>query len=508
MKKYKLLTFSVTLISIIFILSGCGKKTYPVGTPKNPYKIVWYQFGMPQKDLPMVEKKANEYLRKKLGVILDIHMIQPGQYTKKINVIEISGEKFDLCFTSSWTNNYVRNANRGAFYPLDKLLKKYGQGIIRELNPYYLVGMRVNGNIYAVPTNKEISSQLNYIFNEKLLKKNGFSLKDFKPAAGPETLKSLFPYFASVKKNEPGIVPINVDKNEDVSSNKFAYLMGGSSMPGAVRIGKGNYKVINQLDSKEYIAYYKLMHKMYQMGYIQKDAPEITNGYSLVATEKTAVSSNFYQPGADNVWSNLYGYKMVSIPAYKPVISDVTGASIAISINAERPDLDMKFLNLLNTDKYLRNLLQYGIDGVHYKKIGPNRIKFLPAHKSYLMFSFTLGNLYLTYLLPGDPANKWEQFKKFNASGTPSQILGFHFDPTPVSSELAAISNVKAQYKTGLTTGQMDYKTYLPKYMAALKRAGLKTYLAEEQKQLNEWAKKNKNIAEEVKTVKEEFLND
>ncbi|MCP4180714.1 MAG: ABC transporter substrate-binding protein [bacterium] len=503
MQKIKLLMLSITITLSILFLSGCSKnKTYPVGTPQNPYKIVWYQFGMPQKDLPMVEKKANEYLRKKIGVILDIHMIQPGEYTKKINVIEISGEKFDLCFTSTWTNNYERNASRGAFYPLNKLLKKYGQGILKELNPYYLVGMRVDGTIYAVATNKEIADQINYIFNEKYLKENGFSIKDFTPNKGVNTLKSLLPYFASVKKNNPGIIPIDIDRNSSFQVGNMSFLMGDSTIPGAVRIKKGNYKVINQITSKEYIEYYKLLHKMFKLGYIQGGAAQISNSSSLDLTGKTAVTSSYFQPCANNVWSSEFGYKVVSIPTFKPVIRSVQGASIAISINAKRPDLDMKFLNLLNTDKYLRNLLQYGIEGVQYKKIGPNRIKFLPEHKNYQVFSFTLGNLFLTYLLPNDAANKWEQFKTWNASAKPSQILGFHFDPTPVTSQLAAIMNVVQQYSVGLNTGSMNYKTYLPKYMSALKKAGLKAFLAEEQKQLTEWAKKHNNVEIKNKNAK------
>ncbi|MCP4180712.1 MAG: ABC transporter substrate-binding protein [bacterium] len=503
MKKYKLFIISLTALLSIFILSGCGEKTYPVGTPKNPYKIIWYQFGTPQKDLKIVEKKANEYLRKKIGAVLDITMIQPGNYNKKMNVIQISGEKFDLCFTSTWANSYERNAVRGVFYPLNKLLDKYGQGIKEVLNPYFLSGPKINGELYAIPTNKEVALELRYIFNDNYLKENGYSLNDFLPYAGIDTLKSLLPYFASVLKNNPGVIPYGIDKTQYLLTKNISYIMG-ATQPGAVIIKKNNYKVINQFNSKGFIEYYKLFHKMYNLGYIQGGAPQLQNTTSLMLTGHTAVEPGQYQPAADNVWTNEFGYKVVSLPAFKPIITNTTveGAMIAISINAKRPDIDMKFLNLLNTDKYLRNLLQYGIEGIHYKKIGPNRIKFLPAHKSYLMYSFTLGNLFKLYLLPNDPADKWKQFKKFNASGRPSQILGFHFDPTPVSSELAAITNVVKQYSAGLNTGQKNYETYLPKFNKALKNAGIDRFLGEQQKQLNGWVKKHQTVKHKTNTIK------
>ncbi|MCP4180713.1 MAG: ABC transporter substrate-binding protein [bacterium] len=493
MKKYKFLILCLAFIPSIFVLSGCGKKTYPVGTPQNPYKIIWYTIGTPQKDLQMVEKKANEYLRKKIGAVLDIRMVGWGEYKKKINVILISGEKYDLCFTASWVNNYERNAMRGAFYPLNKLMDKYGQGIKKVLNPAFLEGPKINGELYAIPTNKEVALQMVYMFNHNILKKNNFSIKDFKPNAGIKTLQSIFPYLKTVKKNDPDITPYNIDRNQWFVFHNFTYLLG-SNIPGAVRLKKGNYKVVNQFETKEYMKYFELYHKFYKEGLIPSDASVISNTNSKMLAGKSAVSIAQYQPCGNAVWTNTYGYKVVSIPKSKPVINSysVEGAMIAISVNAKRPDIDMKFLNLLNTDKYLRNLLGYGIEGVQYKKTGPNSIKYLPAHKSYLIPAFTLGNLFITYLTPGDPANKWEQFKIWNASAVKSQILGFHFDITPVSGEFAAITNVCKQYTPGLFTGTMNPKTYLPKFQKALKTAGLDKFLAEEQRQLNEWAQKHK----------------
>ncbi|HJO92058.1 MAG TPA: ABC transporter substrate-binding protein [Victivallales bacterium] len=492
-KKIIFSIFSILFAISIFALTGCSDKKYAVGTPQNPYKIIWYTIGPTQKDLPMVEKKINKYLREKIGAVLDIRMIDWGEYDRKMNVILISGEKYDLCFTSSWANNYERNAMRGAFHPLNKLLKQYGKGILKTLNPAFLKGPKIDGELYAIPTNKEAAQQTVYLFNNKILKENGYSLSDFKPYAGVDTLKSMMPFFTSVKKNNPGIVPFAIDRGSDLRTKDLAFILGDPNIPGAVKIKKGNYKVINQFKSKEYLKFYKLIDEMYKKGYVPADAAVLPTTNTLIVSQKTAVNRESYQPCADQLWSLNYGYKMSSIPAFKPVISNssVEGAMIAISLNAKRPDIDMKFLNLLNTDKYLRNLIQSGIEGIHYKKIGPNRIEYLPEHNNYLVPSFTLGNFFLTYLLPSDPANKWEQFKKWNDSATKSELLGFHFDPTPVTSELAAISNVCKQYTPGLMTGQMNYKTYLPKFEAALQNAGLKRFLAEEQSQLNEWAKKN-----------------
>lgn len=488
MKKLIKLHAVLLLISFIF-LTACSDNKNPVGTPENPYTIVWYTIGTPPKSMPIVQKKINEYLRQKLGVVLDIRMVDWGQYDQRMNIVEISGEKYDLCFTSSWTNNYERNSMRGAFYPLNELLEKYGQGIKKSLNPAFLTGPSIDGILYAIPSNKEVAQQLVFMFNQDLLESNGFSIKDFKAYRDVQTLESILPYMASVKKNNPGIVPYGIDKTYCYFTHDLTFIMGESSIPGAVLIGKNNYKIINQFEDPTFLEYFKLYRKMYLDGYIPADVASAENTEMLKAASKVAVAPMEYQPCADILSTNKYGYNVVSIPAFRPIITNhsVEGAMIAISVNAPRPDLDMKFLELLNTDPYLRNLINYGIEGVHYKMTGPDSIEFLGEHQNYIVPAFTFGNLFITYMMPGDPKDKWEQFKTWNESAITSQILGFHFDPTPVASELAAIINVTKQYSPGLFTGAMDTDSYLPKFINALKAAGLDRFLAEQQRQLDEW---------------------
>ena len=489
-----LLLGSLTIFTLF--LCSCSDSSRGEGTFENPYTIRWYTIGTPQKDLPMVQAKANEYLRKKLGVELDITMIDWANYNEKMNVIIVSGGDYDLCFTCSWSNSYVNNAMIGSLYPLNDLLDKYGQGIKKVLNPAFLEGPKINGELYAIPTNKEVAQQVVYRFNAKFLKELGYSLSDFKHNAGIESLKSIAPFMQTVKEKmaDKAIIPFDVWGNNRFILHDQNYLYKDSGMPGAVTIKEGNYKVINQFKTKEMREYFDLYHEFYKKGYIPGDAAVVPDNMSIITAERFGVNWAQYQPFADVVWSLGAGYKIVSFPAFEPIItnSSVQGAMVGISINAKRPDLDMKFLNLLNTDVYLRNLLNYGIEGYHFKKTAPNRIKFLPAHSNYLVPYYTFGNLFITYLLPGDPDDKWEQFKKWNASAITSQVLGFHFDITPVQTEFGALVNVAKQYGNNLFTGSVDPAVYLPLQQKAFEAAGLETYLTEMQKQLNEWVVKNK----------------
>ena len=107
------------------------------------------------------------------------------------------------------------------------------------------------------------------------------------------------------------------------------------------------------------------------------------------------------------------------------------------------------------------------------------------------MPGFAYGNLFMTNLLDGDPADKWQQFESWNATAIKSPLLGFNFDTRPVSAEIAAITSVLAQYKKGLATGQSDHKVYLPLMLRDLKTAGSDKLIAEEQRQINVWRAKS-----------------
>jgi len=495
-KKY---IISLLFVLSVFILNSCGDSAVKMGTAKNPYNIIWYTIGTSQKDLAMVQAKANEYLREKIGVELDITIIDWANYDQKMSMITMSGQNYDLAFTCSWTNNYINQANRGAFYPLNKLLDEYGQGIKKVLNPYFLSGPKVKGELYAIPCNKEVAQQQVVRITDNFMKELGFKLSDFKKYEGLNTLRSLEPYLKAVSENKKmhndGVIPFSIWKTIDYLLPDQTYIFGNSGLPGAVVLRKDNYKIVNQWETKEFQEYLSLYHEYYKKGYIPKNAALQDDGNSITMSEKMGCDTAQYQPFADVSWSLSAGYKIVSFPVFKPIITDssVTGAMIGMSINARRPDLNMKFLNLLNTDVYLRNLLNYGIEGIHYEKTGPNRIKYLPAHNNYIMADFTLGNLFITYLLPGDPDDKWAKFEKWNASAIPSQILGFHMNINPIEAVLAAVVNKTQQYNADLMTGTVDPKVVLPKYMEALKVAGVDKLLAEMQRQLDVWVKKNKS---------------
>ncbi|MFC5704073.1 ABC transporter substrate-binding protein [Cohnella faecalis] len=488
------------LIALTMVLAACGNDKKNAGasespsgsaesttTPKaeEPVELIWYTIGTPQKDVDKVMAEVSKYTKEKIGVTVKMTQIDWGDYSQKMQVLTASGTPMDILFTSSWAFDYVQNARKGAFLAIDDLLKNEGKGIVEALDPAFLEGSKVDGHNYGIPANKELPALEVWRFNKTLVDKYGLDIK------GVQSLDSLEPLLKTIKEKEPGVVPFAMNKDY-LPVLPYDYLI--SNLPMAVSLTSGDYKVIDVLETPEMKQALETMHKYYKAGYVSAEAATTTSLDDVQKSGKWLLDRAATTPFADNLWSTAYGYPVVSTPASESIVYNwsVMGSMQAISANSKHPEKAMEFLNLLNTDATLRNMVDSGIENVHYKKTEDNRMENLDESKNYDMPTFSLGNIMLTYLNPGDPANKWDEYKAFNAAGKPAPTLGFNFDTSKVTTELASIQNVKDEFWAALMTGTVDPNTYLPKAIDKFKAAGLDKVIAEAQSQLDEWRKTNK----------------
>ncbi|CAM4429581.1 ABC transporter substrate-binding protein [Paenibacillus phoenicis] len=482
-----------TLMAMVLVLSACGgsknadsgsNSGAAAGNSEEPVNLIWYTIGTPQKDVDRVMEEVSKYTKEKINATITMKMIDWGDYAQKMQVNVASGEPMDIIFTSAGGFDYVQNARKGAFLQLDELLEQYGQDLKNTIDPAFLEGSKVDGHNYGIPANKELPQQEVWRFNKTFLDKYNLDISNVR------SLESIEPLLKTIKENEPGVTPFAMNK-EYVPYVPYDYII--QNLPMAVKLDTTDYKIVNILETPEMQEALNLMHKYYKAGYVAPEAATTGSTSDLMTSGQWFMDRAQTQPLADNLWSASYGYPVVSTPASDAIITNtsVQGSIMAISANSEHPEKAMEFLNLLNTDPVLRNMVDSGIEGVHYKKIDDTHYENLAESKNYDMPSYSLGNNMLLYLNANDPDDKWEQFKKFNAEGVNSPILSFNFDSTKVATEMAAVQNVKEQFWSSLMTGTVDPAEYLPKAIKKFKEAGLDKVIAEAQAQLDAWRAEN-----------------
>ena len=149
----------------------------------------------------------------------------------------------------------------------------------------------------------------------------------------------------------------------------------------------------------------------------------------------------------------------------------------------------VKLLGIINTDKEIFNLLNYGLEGRDYTKNAEGKVVKAQEPKYFLSAGWSMGNQFNADLLEGQADGIWEETDRINREADVSPVSGFSFDQAKVSSEIAKIAAVKEEYKNLAFFD--NWEEQFDEYTNKLDAAGLDAYLTELQKQLDAWKAQN-----------------
>jgi putative aldouronate transport system substrate-binding protein len=481
------------LAAAVVSLVGCGPSS--LGATANasalkPYSLVWYMRGRgPEKDEAMVEAAANAYLKNKINATVRIVNIDREAYDGRVALAIASQSPFDICFTGFYIFSMPNYARRGAFAalndPKENLLDTYMPGTKEALGPIVLRGAEINGVLYALPVKKELAHSNGFELRKDIIDK--YSLE----VSGIKTLKDLEPLLLEVKRREPRM---NHPLAAYAFNSPLALLEPDALFYGPVAVYP-DLKVRDFLETPETLDHFTTMRRFYQEDLIRKDAASTQDYVPDVQAGKIFALWSDTKPGGDKVTESEFGMPWYQIRMTEPRIdnADLMGAMNAISTSSKDPARAAMFLELMNTDKYLNNLINFGIEGVHYVKVSDNVIDFAPGTNEGRSSRYNPGvawsfaNQFLNYLFPNEDTDKWKKIDAYNKGATTATSLGFILDQEPVRSEIAAIDNVWQEFIPGLEVGSSDPSIYLPRAIARFKAAGLDRVIQEAQKQFDAW---------------------
>lgn len=476
MRSKKLLAIMMCAITATSVmLSGCGGKGITTGADgKEIVNLTWYAIGAEPKDLATVEAKINEYTNDKIGVNVDMKFVDWGDYDKKTSVLMNTGGDWDIIFTCSWAGDYLGNSRKGVFLELDPYLEKNGADMLKEIDSRFWDGAKIDGKTYAVPNQKELGVAPMWIFDKTLVEKYEIPYEDL------HTIESLEPWIKVIKENEPDYIPFFITAGTSFVE-EFDPVVEGIGF----RLDDKDLKVINFFETEEVKERLHLLSKYYKAGYINADSNIAQDDAKL----RKFVTKGDGQPFADKIWSASAGRELVTSSITDTWVTNIstTGSMLGINKNTKNPEKVVEFLNLLNTDEYLRNLVNYGIEDVHYNLTDNGQVKPIEP-KMYDVSYMSVGNLFKTKTLDGDPVNKWDEFQKFNDASKMAPSLGFKLDTSSIQTELAGIGNVMQEFKALLYGGgSPDVDKTLEDFNKRLYEQGLQKVINEIQKQVDTW---------------------
>lgn len=494
----KMAVFSMAAALGVSTLAGCGggsddtadnSKAGGSGDSEEVVELKWYLIGDEPSDKDLVFEKVNEYTAEKIGVTINPVFVGFGDYSQKLQVTINAGDDYDLCFSCSWANDYLQNARKNSFLALDDLLPEYGKEMYESIDERFWEAAKVNGVTYGVPSEKEIASMPMWVFTKELVDKYDIPYEDI------HDLEDLEPYLKLIKEKEPDYVPLYLTK--DFSVPIYMDLIAD---PVGIEFGDETLTVKNLFETEKLKETVETMRKYYEAGYINMEAATASDDKSV----KRFVTKGDGQPYAETTWSKDLGYEVVTSEIMDAQVTNTSarGALTAINARTEHPEKCVELLNLVNTDAYLRNLLNYGIEGTHWEKLeltdeekeeaegiydADFKVEFTDQRENYSVTYWGIGGLFNTYVMSTDPVDKWEVFREFNAEAVDAPSWGFDFDPTNVSTEVSGFGNVKSEFAASLFTGSVDPEETLENLNTKLEAAGIDKVIEEMQKQIDEW---------------------
>ncbi|GGF66532.1 ABC transporter substrate-binding protein [Paenibacillus albidus] len=446
----------------------------------EPVELSLYLPGGPDKDVAAVEQEINAYLKDKINATIKINQLSWDKPADKVNLMIQSGEVFDMVFT--W--NFMTNAAKGAYLPLEELIDTHAKETKAQIHPAYLQAATVNGHLYAIPTEKELGQSVGFAFDKAIIDKYGFDINSIK------RLEDIEPLLKTIKEKEPAISPLFMNHTDSLSW--FTAYPNSEDIDGSgdipTLLDYDTMKIFNEYDTPAMTERLKLIRKWYEAGYINKNgATDKTELKDAVKSGKAWFTYGNMNPTSTNDWTRLAEKPMV-IKTLLPVqvgTKSLQGSMLAISRTSKNPERAMMFINLIHTDPVLYNLLTFGIEGKHYNKVDDKTVEFIPDSGYNSVSSWMIGNVLLNYLNKDEDPKRVQLYTDWNAAAETSPVIGFVFDSTKVQSQIGALINITKQYKNTLFSGEKDPEPILKEMNGKLKAAGIDAVINELQTQMD-----------------------
>lgn len=486
-KKLALSGVSMVLAGTLAACGGSGSSAEGEDSSNKGENVIqMYQIGDKPDNYDELMEKANKIIKDEIGVTANMNYIGWGDYSQKMSVIISSGETYDIAFA----DNYVANAQKGAFADLTELMPKYAKETYEQLDDAYIQGNLVDGKLYAFPVNANVFAQQMLTFNKDYLDKYDLSID------GIETYEDAEKVLKAFHEKEPNIAAFAVGQGFRAQGDYDYPLTNG--MPFAINLNGDTKKIVNQYEDEDFVEILKTMHKWYKDGLIPADAATSNTGFPLEG-------STWFMRGetqgpfdyGDTLLTNAAGHELVSKAITSPLKS--TGqaqmANFVVGNTSKNKEKSVELLGLINSNPELLNGLVYGIEGEAWQKVEgtDDKIELLDGYKPNThMSAWNTGNNAILYTQESVTDEMIAERDKSIEESVASPILGFNFNTENVKTELTNISNVMSQYLDSINTGTVDPEETLPKLSEALKGAGYDKVLEEMQGQYDEFLKESK----------------
>lgn len=469
----KLLSLALALLLV------AGLVPLTMRAEQAPVKWVSLGGGMPD-NYDSWKAKVDAYTTEKIGVTLVADILSWGAYGDRRNAIINGGEYFDIIFTDG--GSYAADIAKGVLLDIKPLLDQVPA--LRDVVPAsFWDAITIEGKIYAVPTLKDSALAHFFVFDPEVMSALGIDVE------GVNTLADLDPIFRKMKEGAEGVAPIE----SPFKLNKGgAYHMldvydgAGVGVPVlGVRYDDQERKVVSIFETEEIMDNLRLLHTWYNDGIINADAATLAESGSnlpFYVAQGWAGAWTYTKEDADTKETRTY--TGLTQPFIGPISSagTIMGSMNGVYAGAKNPEKVMAFLELVNTDTKLRDMICYGEEGVNFEYV--DGLVEQNPDMPWPWARYTQANHAILTPTTANP-DLFSGISYVNDNAVPSVLMGFNLDRSSLENELALIKAVYEKYLSEVITGTVAPEEIVPEMIEEMNAVGLQKVKDEFQRQVD-----------------------
>ena len=479
MKKLKKLALMVLVLSLVGMISGCsGKKG-----DKSETVTILYPGDESERMAEFMDNEFAEKMAADLNLKVKMIYVPWDQYWEQKDIMLAANEPVDLYWDGLPSLSTM--VNKKQTMVLNDLIDKYGQDMLKVLPKEQLEGATINGEIYGIPSAYAPSSAMYQLVCVR---------QDIMDAVGMTNLNTADDLKEFAKK----------------TSEKFPDLKGPAdiifkpltryfqdeqltwiAVEDLVVYGEDTNKVYSFYETDAFKKVAQFNREMYLDGYYSDD---LTIKYNerdsrMQTGQYTWVEGSLGKENEiiDTVKANAPDASLKSflLAEEKPRYITATGGEVlCIPQTAPNPSGAMKFVNWLYTSKDNYLLALYGVEGKDYE-IVDDRINKLSQNDFFYEWMFRNQNYQM--FAPGIDQSYIDIYNSWDDNAVRSKTLGFNFNNEKIKDIETAIKEVGLKDFAAIRSGFVDFDTEYPKAVQDLKEAGIDEYVAEVQRQFDEF---------------------
>ncbi len=474
------------LLALVMVFSLCS--ILPAGAAATEKLSILYPGTESDAMTAFLQGPFAEKVKADLNMEVEFTFLPWDQYWEQKDIMLAAQRPIDLYWDG--LPDLASMVNKKQAQPLDELLAQYGQDMKKVLPDSQLAGGKVNGVQYGIPTAYAPSSGM-YQFvclRQDLLEAVGMTevktpedlkqyatlvaeqLPQYKGPADP-IFKPLTRYFADEQYFWVGFAELAVFGEETQQAYSYA-----------------------QTEAFKKVAQYN--RDMYLEGLYSDD---LTIKYN----ERTSrIQSGLYLWGEGSLGkaNEIIGAVQANDPTAtlesyllapeKPRYINATGGEvICVPYSAQNPAGAVKFLNWLYSSQENYLFCLYGVKGTDYDISETGRLIPLSdaAKGEGYLYEWMFRNVNYQVFPESTSQEYIDTYLNWDKDAKVSGMLGFKFNNANVVEVETACNQVFGQKLAPILYGFVDFETEYPAAIEELKAAGIDQYIAEINKQLEEF---------------------